>query len=129
LTQGASGSVLLSGLEDVEIDQILREAPASCWKLQKAADVWDRVQKARLNKAVMDAGTFRPDIFGISAPLLAADGKVQGALTLTGLRHGHKKSQLNEWSGLVVRKAAELNQFTMLRVKTTKEVKPVHENS
>jgi DNA-binding IclR family transcriptional regulator len=120
LTLGATGSVLLGGLEDAEIEQIIKEAPASCWQLQKPADVWDRIKEARQHTAVMDAGTFRPDIFGVSAPLLAADGKVQGALTLTGLRHGHNKSQLNEWSGLVVRKAAELNQFTMLRVQKDK---------
>ncbi|MEI6193535.1 MAG: helix-turn-helix domain-containing protein [Verrucomicrobiota bacterium] len=120
LTQGATGSALLSGLADEEIEQIIKEAPASCWQYQKPADVWERIQEARKRNAVLDAGTYRPDIFGIAAPLLSADGAVQAAIILTGLRHGHNKAQLNEWCQLVVQKAAELNQFTMLRVQKDK---------
>lgn len=116
LTLGASGSVLLSALDDAEIRRIIRKAPASCWQWQKPADVWRRIQGARRSTAVVDVGTYRPDIFGISAPLLAADGTIQGALTLTGLRHGHGDAQLNEWCRLVIRKAAELNQHTTLRL-------------
>jgi DNA-binding IclR family transcriptional regulator len=128
LTLGATGSVLLSGLEEAQIEQVIKAAPASCWQLQNPANVWDRIKEARQHTAVMDTGTFRPDIFGVSAPLLAADGKVQGALTLTGLRHGHNEFQLNEWRGLVVQKAAELNQFTMLKIQKDAGNSVVYEN-
>ena len=122
LTLGSSGAVLLSGLENKEIEQIIREAPASCWKFQKTDDVWDRVNAARQLNFVMDAGKFRPDVFAVSAALLAADGTVQGALTVAGLRHGHTEAQLKEWCGLVVRKAKELNEFTLLRGDKSKEI-------
>lgn len=113
---GAAGAVLLSSLEDTEIKEILQTAPDSCWQLQKPAEVWNRIQEARQRQSVIDVGAYRPDIFGISAPLLAADGAIQGALSIAGLRHGHNLAQLKEWRDQVVRKARELNQFTQLRV-------------
>lgn len=35
LTLGASGSVLLSGLDDTEVTRVIRAAPESCWQWQK----------------------------------------------------------------------------------------------
>ncbi len=115
LTLGASGSVLLSAQEDVEVARIVRNAPASCWQWQKPADVLCRVKEARRRGIVTDLGTYRPDIFGIAAPLLDAEGQIEGALTLTGLIHGHGKAQFEEWRKLVVSKAAELNQHATLK--------------
>ena len=116
LTLGASGSVLLSALGDAEIERVIQRAPDNCWQWQKKADVWRRVKEARRRKVVMDEGTYRPDIFGIAAPLLAADGLIHGALTLTGLRHGVDKTRLETWCQLVAGKAAELNHRTLLKV-------------
>ena len=109
-------SATFSRRHDAEIKEIIQTAPDSCWQLQKPADVWNRIQETRQRQAVIDVGAYRPDIFGIAAPLLAADGAIQGALSMAGLRHGHNLAQLKEWRDLVVRKARELNQFTQLRV-------------
>ena len=68
-------------------------APPECWRWQKPASVWKRVREVRRHGVVTDAGTYRSDIFGISVPLLDLEGHVQGALTLTGLSHGHSKAQ------------------------------------
>ncbi|MCX7006511.1 MAG: transcriptional regulator, partial [Kiritimatiellaeota bacterium] len=110
LTLGASGAVLLSALPDAEIKKLLRNAPPACWRWQKPAAVWKRIRDVRRHGVTTDAGTYRPDVFGISAPLLDLEGHIQGALTLTGLMHGHNKAQLARWQRLVVEKAAQLNQ-------------------
>ncbi|MFA6543272.1 MAG: IclR family transcriptional regulator [Limisphaerales bacterium] len=110
LTLGASGAVLLAALPDEEVDRVIREAPATCWRWQKPADVRRRVEEARAHRVVSDLGKYRPDIFGISAPLYDAGGQVQGSLTATGLTHGHSRKQLEDWGKLLVRKAAKLNQ-------------------
>lgn len=110
LTLGASGAVLLGALPDAEVARIIREAPDKCWQWQKPADVRRRVKEVRQRGVVADLGTFRPDVFGIAAPLLDAAGRVQGALTLTGLMHGHSKTQIEKWRQRLLRQAAELNQ-------------------
>jgi len=115
LTLGASGSVLLSALDDTEVARIIRNAPAGCWQWQKPADVLRRVKEVRRRGVVVDLGTYRPDIFGIAAPLLDAEGQIEGALTLTGLIHGHGKARFEEWRRLVACKAAELNQHATLK--------------
>jgi DNA-binding IclR family transcriptional regulator len=115
LTLGASGAVLLAALPDEEVGRVIREAPAACWQWQKPADVRRRVEEARAHGVVSDFGKYRPDIFGISAPLDDAAGQVQGSLTVTGLIHGHSRKQLEEWGRLLVRKAAGLNRQTRAR--------------
>jgi DNA-binding IclR family transcriptional regulator len=110
LTLGASGAVLLSALADAEIKQILQDASPECWQWQKPAAVWKRIRDVRRLGVATDAGTYRPDVFGISVPLLDLGGHIQGALTLTGLIHGHSKAQLDSWRRLVLAKAAVLNQ-------------------
>jgi DNA-binding IclR family transcriptional regulator len=110
LTLGATGAVLLSALADAEIKTILRDTPPECWQWQKPAAVWKRVREVRRHGVVTDAGTYRPDVFGLSVPLLDLEGHIQGALTLTGLIHGHTKAQLASWRRLVLQKAAVLNQ-------------------
>lgn len=115
LTLGASGSVLLSALDDAEVARVIRDAPTGCWQWQKPADVLRRIKEVRRRGVVTDLGTYRPDIFGIAAPLLDAEGLIEGALTLTGLIHGHGKAQFEEWRRLVARKAAELNQHAALK--------------
>ena len=110
LSLGASGAVLLSALPDAAIKQMLAESPPECWQWQKPAAVWKRIREVRRHGVALDAGTYRPDIFGISVPLLDLEGHIQGALTLTGLIHGHSRAQLASWRRLVLEKAAALNQ-------------------
>ena len=66
--------------------------------------------EVRTSGTVYDSGKYRPDIFGISAPLYDADGKLHAALTITGLKHGRLKKQIEEWRQLLARKAATLNK-------------------
>jgi DNA-binding IclR family transcriptional regulator len=112
LAFGSSGAVFLSALADPEVETIIRGAPPECWKHQKPADVWRRVHEARRCGLAEDLGGFRPDMFGLSAPLLDGAGCVQGALTLTGLLHGHSDAKIESWRQLLVKKAAELNHHS-----------------
>ena len=109
LALGSSGAVLLSGLPEAESKRILKAAPAAVWQWQKPAAVWQRIREVRQHGVTLDWGSYSPDIFGISAPLLDLKGQIQGALTLTGLRRGHTKQQIERWRKLVLQKARELN--------------------
>ena len=111
LAFGSSGAVFLSTLDDTEVERILRDAPPVCWQHQKPDDVRRRLCEARRQGLAADLGGFRPDIFGLSVPLLDGDGRIQGALTLTGLLHGHSDAQIQSWRRLLVKKAAQLNRF------------------
>lgn len=115
LTLGASGTILLGALPDKEVGRIIRRAPAECWQWQKPLDVQRRVKEARRKGVVVDTGTYRPDIFGISAALCDANGHIQAALTLTGLIHGRSKAQLDTFRELIEQTAAKLNQQVKLR--------------
>ncbi|MBI5395993.1 MAG: IclR family transcriptional regulator [Verrucomicrobia bacterium] len=115
LTLGASGSILLGTLPEKEVQKIIRRAPKDCWQWQKPAEVLRRVETARRKGVVTDSGTYRPDIFGISAALCDANGHIQAALTLTGLVHGHTKTQLDDFRELLAHTAAKLNQQTKLK--------------
>jgi DNA-binding IclR family transcriptional regulator len=110
LTLGASGSVLMAGLADKEVDRIINEAPGECWQYQTPEDVRRRIMEVRAQGTVYDSGKYRPDIFGISAPLYDAEGKLHAALTITGLKHGRLKKQIEEWRQLLARKTAVLNK-------------------
>ncbi len=114
LTLGASGSILLGALMDKEVGRIIRRAPKKCWQWQEPADVLQRVREARQKGVVVDSGTYRPDVFGVSAALYDASGQTRAALTLTGLVHGHTKAQLDAFRELLERTAAKLNQQTKL---------------
>lgn len=110
LTLGSSGAILMGDLADEEIRRIIEDAPAECWKFQKPADVWRRIREARGGGIVADQGQYRPDILGISVPLRDAHGHVRGAMTVTGLLHGHSQAQIQRWRDLLLRTAAQLNQ-------------------
>ena len=90
-------------------NDIARERTRLSVELERDA-VWQRIRVVRRQGTSLDVGTYRPDIFGISAPLLDLQGNIQGALTLTGLRHGHTKQQIERWRKVVLEKAKELNQ-------------------
>lgn len=115
LTLGASGSILLSALPEKEVMKIVRRAPKECWQWQKPADVLRRARLAKQKGIVTDSGTYRPDIFGISAALRDAHGEIQAALTLTGLIYGRTKTQVGEYRELLEHTVAKLNQQTKLR--------------
>ncbi len=110
LTLGSSGSMLMADLPDREIGHIIDGAPESCWQYQTPDDVRRRVMEARTAGTVYDSGKYRPDVFGISAPLYDAGGKLHAALTITGLKHGRSKKQIDEWRRLLAGKAAILNE-------------------
>jgi len=110
LALGASGAVFLSTMSDEEVARIIKSAPPVCWKYQSPDDVRARRVAASRDGLAADLGGFRPDVFGLSVPLLDQDGQVQGALTLTGLIHGTTAKQLKAMRNLLSRKAAELHR-------------------
>lgn len=110
---GSSGAIFLSVMEDDAIANVLLNAPKECWNHQKPEDVWTRIHEAKKCGYVADLGSFRPDVFGISAPLFSADGNLQGTVTVTGLLHGRTQEQLNSWCKLLTKKCGELSRQMM----------------
>lgn len=97
LGYGSSGAVLLSGCSDAEIGNILRRAPSVCWEFQKPADVKKRISEVRAGRCAMDIGHYRPDIFGLSAPIYGTGSTVRASLTLTGLIYGLTKKDFTRF--------------------------------
>jgi DNA-binding IclR family transcriptional regulator len=84
LAIGSSGATLLSAHSDEAIGRILDAVPAEVWKLQKRVDVLRRVREARKQGYCFDSGSYQQHINTISAPLLAPDKSIVGAITLLG---------------------------------------------
>jgi DNA-binding IclR family transcriptional regulator len=86
LVIGSSGAVLLSGLDPVARKRIIDGAPAECWQFQTHADVTRRLAEFGKTGACSDAGSYRPMVFAISAPLYDRSGTVIAAITAIGFR-------------------------------------------
>ncbi len=84
LCVGSSGTVLLSGMDEVERQQVIDEAPPECWEFQKPADVLARLAELATTGCCADPGKYRPNNFAITAPLTDRAGRVLAALTLVG---------------------------------------------
>jgi IclR family acetate operon transcriptional repressor len=87
LAFGSSGAVLLSGLEEEAVQDILKRAPEECWAHQATADVWKRLKDLQAKGWCADVGTYRQSINAISAPLRDARGGVLAVMTLIGFSH------------------------------------------
>ena len=109
LGYGSSGAVLLAGCDDEEIDAVLASAPRVCWELQKPENVRERIAAVRAGKCAVDLGQYRPDIFGISAPIRNADSRICGALTLTGLAYGVSRRSLDRHGKILLAAAARIS--------------------
>lgn len=81
---GSSGSVLLSGLERSEVEEILDRAPEDCWAHQNRREVWQRIEKTQAKGWCADLGAYRPSCHAVSAPLRNARGEVLAAMTVIG---------------------------------------------
>jgi DNA-binding IclR family transcriptional regulator len=81
---GSSGAVLLCTQADEAIARILDAAPAEVWKYQERVDVMRRVREARKQGCCFDSGSYQQHINTLSAPLLAPDKSIVGAITLLG---------------------------------------------
>ncbi|MBC8126027.1 MAG: hypothetical protein H8M99_02615 [Gloeobacteraceae cyanobacterium ES-bin-144] len=110
LAFGSSGAVILSERDDAEVEKVLDTAPESCWTYQSRADVRQRIAVSRKTGLAEDLGCFRPDVFGLSAPMRNREGKPIGTLTLTGLLHGRSEKQIQSWRKLLLKTAADLNR-------------------
>jgi DNA-binding IclR family transcriptional regulator len=87
LAYGSSGAVLLNGMEEEEIQDILKRAPEDCWSHQEPADVWKRLKDLQAKGWCADVGTYRQSVNAISTPLRDARGGVLAVMTLIGFPH------------------------------------------
>ena len=106
LVIGASGAVLLSALEATARKRIIDAAPAECWRFQTRANVVRRINQITRTGACADAGSYRPTIFAISAPLHDCSGAVIAAITAIGFREDFDGAQLKTNHRLVTATAA-----------------------
>lgn len=84
---GSSGTVLLSGLTDPQVQNLCRRAPKAAWQLQTPVEVWERIAECRAYGFCVDPGQFHPDVHGIAAPVRDASGRLVAAVTLMGFAH------------------------------------------
>ncbi|MFA7236108.1 MAG: IclR family transcriptional regulator [Phycisphaeraceae bacterium] len=94
LAFGSSGSCLLAGLPDPQIEDILDRAPRQTWTRQTRADVWNRIRQAREADICVDPGQFHPSIQTITATLRDAAGCPVAALTLLTFVGQEEKARL-----------------------------------
>lgn len=106
LVIGASGAVLLSALEEASRQRIIDAAPPECWKFQTKVNVTSRIRQVLRTGICADAGSYRPTIFAISAPLHDRSGGVIAALTAIGFREDFAGDQLKDHQRTVALTAA-----------------------
>ncbi|MBI5770336.1 MAG: helix-turn-helix domain-containing protein [Verrucomicrobia bacterium] len=111
LVIGASGAVLLSSLADAARQRIIDAAPPECWKFQTRANVARRIRQVLRTGACADAGSYRPTIFAISAPLHDRSQSVIAAVTAIGFREDFAGEELRTHQKLVMETAARCSKL------------------
>jgi DNA-binding IclR family transcriptional regulator len=106
LVIGASGAVLLSALDESTRQRIIEAAPPECWKFQNRVNVARRIRQVIRTGVCADAGSYRPTIFAISAPLRDRSGAVIAAVTAIGFREDFAGAQLKAHQRTVMETAA-----------------------
>lgn len=96
LAYGSSGAVLLGGLSEPEVDEVLARAPAECWAYQRPAHVRRRLRELRAQGWCADIGTYRPSCHAVSAPLCDGQGGLLAAMTIIGFPHELPPERLDE---------------------------------
>lgn len=84
LAVGSSGATFLGACSDVEVNRVLSAAPPDVWRLQRRADVLQRIREARRTGVCFDRGSYRTQLHTLSAPLLDPTGTPLAVLTLLG---------------------------------------------
>jgi DNA-binding IclR family transcriptional regulator len=107
LTHGSSGAVLLSGLDDDEIKEIVERAPAECWEYQTPADVYARLKEFRAEGWCADLGKYRPGNHAVSAPVRDSRRNSIAALTLIGFPHELSEARLPQQTKLLLEAARQ----------------------
>ncbi|MBI5425801.1 MAG: MarR family transcriptional regulator [Opitutae bacterium] len=84
LAIGSSGATFLGACPDTEVNRVLSAAPPEVWRLQRRADVLQRIREARRAGVCFDHGSYRAQLHTLSAPLFGAAGETVAVLTLLG---------------------------------------------
>lgn len=84
LAIGSSGATFLGACPDNEVNRVLSSAPPEVWRLQRRADVLQRIREARRIGVCFDHGSYRAQLHTLSAPLFGAAGETVAVLTLLG---------------------------------------------
>ena len=110
LVLGSSGAVLLSGLAPTTRRRIIDDAPEECWRFQAPGDVNRRIAELTKTGACADAGSYRPTVFAISAPLRDRSGGVVAAITAIGFPEDFEGARLKNNRRLVVATAERCSE-------------------
>lgn len=81
---GSSGAALLADSDGEGLEALIAAAPASVWQHQTPEQLRARVAEARAG-AVLDRGSFRPEVVSCSLALRDAAGRVEAAASAIGL--------------------------------------------
>lgn len=107
LALGSSGTVLMSSLTADARKRVLDNAPDDCWQFQDRADFARRLGELNKTGVCADAGSYRPLIFAISAPVHDRSGAVVAAITAIGFREDFDGARLKNIRRLVLAAAMQ----------------------
>ena len=85
LAAGASGSVLLSDLDDAHVERLIHEAVRDSLLREDPEVIRARIAEVRRTDMCQDFGGYHPQIYGFAGPIRDSQGHVLAAVTVLGL--------------------------------------------
>lgn len=114
LTIGSSGSALLADADSADLERLIRQAPDHIWRHRGPDDLRRRVREARRKGYCVDRGSYRPEVWTLSAPVYAGTdprgrpgGTVVASITLMGFPDDFAPRRLPRHAAVLRRAAAE----------------------
>jgi len=130
LEWGASGLAVLAFLSaDIQaaVHKDSAASPLGRKRLSRAA-FFERIETVRRNGYAFSEGEKLADSYGIAAPVMAADGRIVGSITLTIPRIRFVRSNLKTYAALVKREADRFsNRATGVAPTLHRQSKPQQE--
>jgi DNA-binding IclR family transcriptional regulator len=111
LVLGSSGAVLLNSLDGPARQRTIDGAPEECWQFQTRAGVTRRLAELEKTGACVDLGSYRPNVFSLSAPLYNRAGAVIAAITAIGFREDFDGARSKTNRRLVVEAAKRCSEL------------------
>ena len=83
---GASGACLLSSLTDRQVNDLVSQAPANAWRIDRPEHLREMLEQVRQNQSCQNIGIHPQGIETVAAPIYSPAGEAIGAITVIGLQ-------------------------------------------
>ena len=107
---GASGSVLMSGLDDTEVDRLIHNAVRDSLLREDPEVIRIRIADVRQTDICQDFGGYHPQIYGFSGAIRDPQQRVVAAATVLGLPHDFDSSSTDRYRGVLERLREECTE-------------------